>query len=258
MKQFLLLIGLSFLTTAAGAKTASAPTAPLDTIAGHLHLVRRVSNSLCTQLTNDHTTAFDKLTPAAAMQLTKELFTNALQKDSVALMALMAEASKAGLGSQQVGQQLGQDAIVELSKQCPAALPLLVKLGQSEQVQQVAATRAANIGELEKKALQPMVSSICTQFAASNAKTPLLQLAPAQRRQLAEQLFEKAFATNRTSLLRYYSAAQLGDSQSRRAIGEKIAYLMMQQPACAQHLILLGADELSKQAADKQAATPTN
>lgn len=257
MKQQVLLCIISLLAFACPARAAGLPLAlPTDTVAGHTHLVRRVSNTLCTRLASDRSIALDKLTPPGAMQLIKEMFTSAFQADSVALGALMAEAAKVGIGPQQVGQEVGKDVILQLSRSCPAALPLLTLLGQTEQVQKVAAMRAGDIGELEKKSLQPLANAMCTELTASNAKTPLLKLAPAQRYRVYEQIFDKAFAANRAVLLRYYSVAQLDDSQSRRAIGEKMSYLMMQQPTCAQHLMLLGADELSRQEANKQAAAP--
>ncbi len=258
MKHFLLLVGFGFLAMGASAKAATSAAIPLDTVAGHAHLVRYVSTTLCNRLTNDHSTDFDKLTPPAAMALITKLFTEALQSDSVALLAIIAKAQKLGIEPTQLGQQLGKDAIIQLSQDCPAALPLIVRLGQTEQVQQLASTRATTIGELERKAIEPLATTICTLLAAANAKTPFLKLEPAQRRKLFEQLFEQEFARNRPQLLRYYSAVQLTDEQSRRAIGEKMSYLMMQHPDCAQHLMIIGADELRQQAAAKRTAQKTD
>ena len=59
-------------------------------------------------------------------------------------------------------------------------------------------------------------------------------------------LMQKEFITNRASLLRYYSAAQLSDQQRREEIGQKMAALMLQQNDCTKYLLLVGVDEINK------------
>ncbi len=59
-------------------------------------------------------------------------------------------------------------------------------------------------------------------------------------------LLQQALIAGRPQLLHYYSAAQLSDPKRREEIGQKLAALMLQQPNCANYLLLIGVDEISK------------
>ncbi|MGI4740924.1 MAG: hypothetical protein ACRYG7_37630 [Janthinobacterium lividum] len=179
MKHLLLALCLGLLVLANPAQAARRPQAPADTVAGHARLVRKLSQELCTTLTNDHTTAFASLSTDQAMQLTQQLFTTAMQRDSVALLAMMEKAVQQNLAPQQVGQLLGRDVVVSLSKTCPASLPLLARLSQTEQAQQAMGAARPNVSETEKKILQPMATHLCTQLGAANAKAALANQTPA-------------------------------------------------------------------------------
>lgn len=246
MKHLLLFCGLGFLAFANPVKAAHLVTTPADTVAGHAHLVRKLSQELCTKLTNDHTTNFATLTTDQAMQLTQQLFTEAMQRDSVAVLAMMEKGAKQNLQPQQVGQALGRDVVVSLSKTCLASLPLITRLSQTEQAQQAIIAQQPTISEAEKKALQPLATHLCTQLALADAKAPLAKQTPAQRNTLFTDLIKKEFATGRPQLLRYYSAAQLAEQTRMEEIGQKLAYIMMAQKNCAQYMLLLGADNVDK------------
>lgn len=245
MKHLLLFCGLGLLGISNATKAAPRPSgAPADTIAGHARLVRQLSQELCTKLSNDHTTKFADLTTDQAMQLTQQLFTEVMQHDSVAVLAMMAKGAQQNLQPQQVGQLLGRDVVVSLSKTCPASLPLLTRLSQTEQAQQAIAAKQPAFSEPEKKALQPLATHLCAQLALADAKTPIAKLTPAQRNELLVNLMKKEFTTGRPQLLRYYSTAQLADQARIKEIGEKMGILMLAQKDCASYILLLGADHV--------------
>jgi hypothetical protein len=247
MKHLLLICFFSLFAKLSSAEVVHHVVAPADTITGHTHLVRKLSQELCSKLTNDHTTAFDKLTPPQAMQLTQQLFTDAMQHDSVAVIRMMQEAAKQQLQPQQVGQLLGKDVVLSLSRSCPASLPLLARLSLTDQAQQAAAAQQPTLSDAEKKAIQPLAAHLCTQLAAADAKQPLAKQTPAERFALSTSLIQKELTTGRPQLLRYYSAAQLADKPRMQEISEKIISLMLTQKSCGQYVMQLGADELAKQ-----------
>lgn len=240
MKHLLLFCGLGFFAFASQAKAARLAAAPADTVIGHAHLVRTLSQELCTKLANDHTTNFANLTTDQAMQLTQQLFTEVMQRDSVAVLAMMAKGAQQNIQPQQVGQLLGRDVVVSLSKTCPASLPLIARLSQTEQAQQAIAAQQPTISEAEKKALQPLATHLCGQLALADAKTPLAKQTLAQRNTLFTDLIKKEFTAGRPQLLRYYSAAQLADKVRMEEIGRKVAFLMLTQKNCASYIMLMG------------------
>jgi hypothetical protein len=247
MKHLLLFCGLSFLGFSNAAEAAPRPRiAPADTVVGHAQLVRKLEQALCTKLSNDRTTKFADLTTDQAMQLTQQLFTEVMQHDSVAVLAMMEKGAQQNLQPQQIGQLLGRDVVVSLSKTCPASLPLIARLSQTEQAQQAVAAQQPAISEPEKKALQPLATHLCAQLALADAKTPLTKQTPTQRNALFTNLIQKEFITGRPQLLRYYSAAQLADQTRMEEIGQKIAFLMLAQKNCAPYIMLMGADNVSK------------
>ena len=252
MKQllFIYLIGLLALTNRAVA--APGITVPADTVAGHGRMVRLLSEAMCTHLGNDHTTAFDKMTSPAARQMTQQLFVAAMQRDSVVFIALIIEGTKQGKTAQVVGQELGRDVIITLGHNCPAALPLIVRLSQTAEVQKLAADKIPAITEVEKKILQPLATRICAQLTAVDAKESFGKLPAARRNAIFTSLMQKEFVAGRPQLLRYYSAAQLNDPQRRGEIGQKIAGLMLNQNSCSGFMILVGLDEMSKQKPDSK------
>ncbi|MDO7845421.1 hypothetical protein Q5H92_03560 [Hymenobacter sp. M29] len=221
--------------------------APADTIAGHSRMVRKLTDAMCTGVTNDRSVNFDKMSPAEAMQFTQGLFVKAMQRDSVAFMGMITAASKQGQSSQQVGQALGKDVMMNLANNCPAAMPLVMRLSQTEQVQQAANAKLPTVTDVERKTLQPMATHLCTQLDAANAKQAFDKMPTAQRAALFNKLIEQEFLANRTKLQAYYSKAQLDDAQQREEIGKKIASLMMTQGSCAKYLIVIGMDMMKQQ-----------
>jgi hypothetical protein len=141
MKYFLLWCSWGLLALVSPAR---ATTAPADTVAGHAQLVRKLSQSFCTKLTNDHTTKLMDLSAAQVAELTQRLYTEAMRHDSVAVLALMEKGVQQNLPPEQVGQQLGQDVVLWLGRNCPAALPLITRLTQTEQYQQTLEAQQAS------------------------------------------------------------------------------------------------------------------
>ncbi|MGI4759298.1 MAG: hypothetical protein ACRYF0_01235 [Janthinobacterium lividum] len=237
MKHFFLYCGIGLLTFANPAK---ASTAPADTVVGHAQLVRQLSQALCTKLTNDHTTKFAALTSAQAMQLTQQLFTDAMQHDSVAVLAMMEKGAQQNLLPQQVGQLIGKDVVISLGQSCPAALPLITRLVQTEQGQQTLATQqAAAMSVAEKKVLQPLAAALCTQLALGDAKVPFASLSPSQRQQAVMAALQKAFKQNTPQLLKYYGNDQLDKKLRSGELDTKIGMLAPSQGKCAQYILLL-------------------
>lgn len=247
MKKMLLLGTLGLLIFCSSAPAVSRPVAPADTVAGHARMVKKIHAAMCTSVSNDRTTAFDKMTPPDAMQYTQQLFVNAMQRDSVAFLALINSAAKEGKTSQAVGMQLGKDVVLLLSSTCPAALPLIVKLSQTEQAQQAAGSKMPVVTEAEKKILLPLAIRICTQLTAAEAKQAFAKRTPAQRTELFTGIMVKEFQAGRAQLLRYYSVAQLDDAEQRGEIGKKMASLMLERKDCGGYIMQLGVDALAKQ-----------
>jgi ABC-type transporter MlaC component len=244
MKHFFLFCGLGLL---AFAHPAGATTAPADTVAGHAQLVRKLSQALCTRLTTDHTIQFAGLTSAQAMQLTQQLFTEAMQRDSAAVLALMKKGAQQNLPPQQVGQQLGKDVVITLGHNCPAALPLITRLVQTEQGQQtLAAQQALAMSAAEKKVLQPIAAALCTQLALGDAKVRFASLSPSQRQQALTAALQKAFKQHTPQLLKYYGEAQLDKKLRSGEIDNKIGMLAPSQGGCAQYIMLLKAPKPAK------------
>lgn len=220
--------------------------APADTVAGHSRMVRQLSEAMCVQLSSDHTTKFDALSTPDALQMTQQLFVTAMQRDSAAFIAMMTAAAAEGKEPRAVGEVVGRDVVLRLSKMCPAAMPLILRISQTDQAKQAAAARMPAISDAEKKCLQPLAGNICAGLIAADAKHPFAKLPPAQRHALFTGLMQQAFVAGRPQLLRYYSAAQLNDPKRREEIGQKLAALMLQQTNCANYLLLVGTDEISK------------
>jgi hypothetical protein len=239
MKCFFLLWGWCLL---AFASPASATTAPADTIAGHTQLVRKLSQALCTRLTNDHTTQFAALTSAQAMQLMQQLFTEAVQHDSVATLALLEKGVQQNLPPQQVVLLLGQDVVLLLGRNCPAALPLINRLTQTEEFQQViAGQQATAMSEAEKKVLLPITAAVCTQLARGDAKVPFVSLLPSQREQIMMDALEEALNQHRPQLLKYYGKTQLNKQVLNGELYSKLGLLAPSQDGCVQYLMLIRA-----------------
>jgi hypothetical protein len=245
MKHFFLFYGVGLL---AFSTMAQASTAPADTVMGHAHLVRQLSQALCTRLTNDHKTNFASLTSPQAMQLTQELFTEVMQHDSVAVLALMDKGAQQNLPPQQVAQLLGQDVVISLGRNCPASLPLITRLMQTEQGQQTLATQqAAAMSAAEKKVLQPIAAALCSELALGNAKKPFAKLSPAQQEQTLMAALQKAFKQNTPQLLKYYGNDQLDKKLRSGELDTKIGLLTPSQGACAQYMLVLKAAKLARQ-----------
>lgn len=126
----LLFWALAFFSCPAEVFGQTTPAA--DTLAGHAQLVRIISTSICKQLTTNHTTDLAKLSSAEVMTYAQGLFINAMQADSVRLIAMMTVASERGLAPTEVGRWLGHDAMINLAISCSAARPLALRLGQTE------------------------------------------------------------------------------------------------------------------------------
>ena len=246
MKFLLVLLCLVVLRPATKAHADTGGSAPVDTVAGHARMVRKLSEAMCAQLANDHTTNFETMATPAAMQMTQEMFVTAMKRDSVAFIAMITTASEQGQSAQLVGQEVGKDVVLRLSKSCPAAMPLILRLSQTEQAKQAVTAKVPPISEIEKKALQPLANHICAQLAAAETKQPFAKLLPEQRRALFTTLMQKEFIANRAGLLRYYSVVQLNDPQRQEEIGQKMAALMLQQNDCTKYLLLVGVDEINK------------
>ena len=239
MKCFFLLWGWCLL---AFASPARATTAPADTVAGHTQLVRKLSQTLCTQLTNDHTTQFAALTSAQAMQLMQQFFTEAMRHDSVAVLALLQKGVQQNLPPQQVGLLLAQNVVLLLGRNCPAALPLLNRLTQTEQFQQsLAAQQAVAMSEAEKKVLLPITAAVCTQLARGDARMPFVSLLPGQREQIMMDALEEALTQHRPQLLKYYGKTQLDKLILNGELYSKLGLLAPSQDGCAQYLMLIRA-----------------
>jgi len=223
------------------------PAAPADTVAGHSRMVRKLSQAMCGGVTNNRSTAFEKMSPAEAMQYTQKLFVQAMQSDSVAFLNMLNEAAKRGQSTQQVAQDLGKDVMVNMARNCPAAMPLIMRLSQTEEAQKAANVKLPSVTEVEKKTLQPMANHLCAQLDAANAKQPFDKMPVADRGALFNKLIVQEFAGSRTKLLTYYSKAQLDDNQQREEIGKKIASLMMAQGACATYLVVIGMDAIKEE-----------
>ena len=77
MKKMLLLGTLGLLIFCSSAPAVSCPVAPADTVAGHARMVKKIHAAMCTSVSNDRTTAFDKMTPpdtaAGEARLTRRL-----------------------------------------------------------------------------------------------------------------------------------------------------------------------------------------
>ena len=247
MKFLFALLCIAVLRPATSVLARSSSAAPADTVAGHARMVRQLSETMCRQLSSDHTTSFAAMSSPAALQMTQELFVTAMKRDSVAFIALMATATEQGVSAQAVGQAVGKDVVVRLSQTCPAALPLIVRLTQTEQAKQAMANTVPDVSEAEKKVLQPLVTHLCAQLAAADARQPFAKRTAAQRGEVFTQLMQKEFVGGRPQLLKYYSAAQLNEVPRREEIGRKMAALMLAQSSCAGYLLLMGADEISKQ-----------
>ncbi|WP_201984114.1 hypothetical protein [Hymenobacter rubidus] len=226
--------------------TARPQPAPADTVAGHSRMVRKLSDAMCTGVTNDHTTNFAQLSPPAAMQLTQQLFVQAMKQDSAAFLAIITAGSKQGQTAQQVGQELGKDVVVRLARICPAAMPLVLRLGETAQAQQAAKTKLPTTTDTEKKVLQPLANHLCAQLDAATAKQAFEKMPVAQRGALFIKLIQQEFLANRTKLLTYYSKAQLDDDQQREEIGKKIGGLMVEQGTCAKYLVVVGMDYINE------------
>lgn len=244
MKRLLLFCGL--LLMAGTTPVLARRCAPADTVAGHARIVRQLSEAMCAQLSSDHTTKFEALSTPEAMQMTQQLFITAMQRDSVAFMGMMTAAVAEGKEARAVGEVIGRDVVLRLGKMCPAAMPLILRISQTDQAKQAAAARLPVISDAERKCLQPLSANICAGIAAADAKQPFAKLQPAQRHVLFAGLMQQAFVAGRPHLLRYYSAAQLNDPKRREEIGQKLAGLMLQQTNCANYLLLIGTDEISK------------
>ena len=223
----------------------AAPPAPADTLAGHARLVRTISSSICAQLAEPGAPDVSRMSSPAVMAYGQELFIKAMQSDSASVIAMMTSAAERGMPPAQVGQQLGRDAMLNLTKSCPAARPLAVRLVQTEQGQQAMAAQMPALSPAERKVLQPIAAALCTDLNGRDAKAPFAKLTPEGRHQVFMAALHKAFKPQTAALLHYYGAAKL-DAQLRSGeLDGKIGSLMPSQGTCGQYLVLIGADRLN-------------
>lgn len=169
-----------------------------------------------------------------------------MQRDSVRLKAMMQDAADQGRQPDQVGQVLGRDAMIELAKNCPAAVPLALGLVQTEQGQRAMASQAPKLPPGELKVLQPLAAAMCAELDASNAKKPFRSLTPTGRQQVFMTTLQKVFRLHTVALQRYYGNTQLNKQLSTGELDGKIGAVMSLQHNCGQYLLLIGADQQAR------------
>lgn len=145
---------LALLSQAVPVQAGGCPTAPTDTLTGHTHMVRRMSSEMCATLSADHTTNFQTMTQAQAMEYTQKLLMPALMSDTTGLMKMAQLAASQNITPQDMGRQLGQDAFLLLRRDCPAVLPLANRLAQSPAAAPAPATAPATAPK-RKPAVRP-------------------------------------------------------------------------------------------------------
>ena len=116
-----LLLAASFVLLGQAAQARAIPT---DTIEGHARMVRRMSQEMCVALNADRTTNFQAMTREQGIAYIQQLLLPALTRDSTSLMKMAQLGAQQNLSPQDIGRMVGQDAFVELRRNCPAVLPL--------------------------------------------------------------------------------------------------------------------------------------
>lgn len=222
MLRFLLL-GLLATASAARAQTL----APTDTLPGHARLVRSLSTAMCEQLATQYRALdLSQLVPDSAQQLLVRLSYQALMTypDEVERMVAASPTPDA------TGAGLVQAAHQQLAMQCPAARPLLARIGMQYAAQPTVVTSA------ERPLLSTVARSICQRLDAADAHQPFAKLTPGERVLAVNRATDAAMLAHRQQLTAFYQTDLSADPALRLKIGQ----LVLEQ--CPTYLLQVSRD----------------
>ncbi|RZK46672.1 MAG: hypothetical protein EOO59_18940 [Hymenobacter sp.] len=222
---------------------ALASSTPSDTLPGRVRLARHLSAAVCTQLASYPRAALATMPLSVADSLLTSQFGRVFAADSVAYQNLLVYATALGVSPLEVGALLGEDLLLGLRQQCPAARPLLVRLPAFSSLPAAPRPAPAPLPIAEVRVLKPVANRLGDKLVAVNKQRAFTALTAAQRQQQFAVLFSQELAASHAWLRRYYSAPALADEQQHE-LGNKIGRLLLAEPAYRPFILQLAADAL--------------
>jgi hypothetical protein len=216
---------------------AYAAPAPADTVVGQARFTHRMSAGMCDRLAQEgQKTDLTKLTAAESEELFKSLMLKTMGDNFTEFSALMEKSGS--LSPDELGRNIGEQAVLELIARCPSAGPLVAKMGGARLGKSVEITAA------ERPTLLVVAQATCKQLDAENAKQPFDKLTAAQRNTLLQQTLVAAFVNNTNELTAQYGEDVMADKAQGEEIGKKIALLMLE--ICPGYIMEVGRDEIAR------------
>ena len=240
----LILLAWLLLLGAAGPGRASA--LPADTLRGQAHFVRHLSTSMCQHMATEmQGKEAGKLSADECQALFGKLVLSSMADNLSEFQTVLKQAKS--VDADALGQQMGEQAVIQLMQACPAARPVIIRMGM------LSSGLTEGVEPAERSVLLPIVQSICQRLDEENAKQPLEKRTPAQRSELMETEMQGALLAKSSDLTGYYGDEALEDSKLSEQIGQKIGILMAEQ--CPSYL-LMAAQDAEAPAEAAPAATP--
>jgi len=206
-----------------------------------------MSAGMCTRLAQESQKAdLTKLTGAESEALLKRLMLGTMGDNFTEFSTLMEKmgAEKAGV----LGRAIGEQAVLEMTQQCPGAGALIAKIGASK------LGGSAEMSATERSVLLPITQVACQRLDAANAKQPFSKLTPAQRGTQIEQAMSGALLSNTQALTEQYGDEAMEDQAQGMEIGKKVALLMLE--VCPTYIMEVGRDELDRKRRADSAPAP--
>ncbi|OUJ76029.1 hypothetical protein [Hymenobacter crusticola] len=212
---FLLAAGLSISCV----KQAAAQTTAADTTGEH-RMIQDISADLCRQIEEESKKApLTNLSQEEATQLFARLMLVSAGNNATFTKLILTHKSDANA----YGGQLGKRIAFRMVKECPASVPLFMKVGYQELRKQ------HPMSEQEVKVLTPVAAGVCQGIEARQKKQDLAAMSAQERMQVVEEVMQAAMKPHAKALSQLYGADLFLDQKKMEQVGVKIAVLMGDQ-----------------------------
>lgn len=208
-----------------------------DTLKGQKRFVQRISQTVCTKLTEEEKKSpLSKLSPAEAQALFSDVLQSSMQ-DHIDEMSAIMTANNVSK-PRKFGEVVGRDVVLLMVKECPISQPLIMSVGMAQLKNMPTVTAE------EKPTLTIVATEICQRLDAENTKTPLADRSATERQQVMETAMQGAMLKHLETLSNYYGIKAISNKTHMEGVGRKIAILIADQ--CPAYLTQLGLDKATK------------
>lgn len=230
MNRLLLTCCLCLLALTNPAKAANFLGVPLDTIVGHTHMLRVISEAMCSKLeVESRRIDFKQLNPHQSDKLIEGLTFQTLGEHLKDFQTLLETIPKRKRNA--YTQKLGREALLKMADDCQAAHNFLPDLNYQ------ATEDKSPITEAEKAVLQVIASNSCQRFADEEARLPLESRTSEERKTAIVQAIQSSILISAPELMQYYGENIMTDQQRLGNVSERMGLLML--GSCPKYLLML-------------------